>query len=351
MGMAMTPQQTAEHWRLYPVDAFEQMAPAWGALNAAGPATPLLDPAFIGCLIDHFATGVDRLAVLGDLNAPSAMILIKPVSRFSWQSFQPPQAPLGPSVARPDLDLETTLTGLFKSLPGTCCIVALTQQDPDLVPRPASTTRLQTVDYIETPRITPPPTFSEFWAARGKNLRRDLKRQRNRLARDGIAARLEIIEDATRMAEAIADYGHLESAGWKGAEGNAIHADNAQGRFYTALLESFAGAGRAMVFQYRFDGSLVASDLCIHDDTTLIILKTTYDPSLRQWSPAQLMRQEAFEWLIEGRRFERIEFYGRVMDWHRKWTDETRTLYHVNCYRWPLLARLHGRRTGPGETA
>ncbi len=348
MGTAMTSKHRPGQWHLYPVDSFDVMAPVWAALNASGPATPLLDPAFIRCLIDHFATGAERLAVLGEPDAPAVMTLVRPRNRFSWQSFQPPQAPLGPWVARPDIDLESALAELLESLPGWCWIAALTQQDPDLLPRPEPRPRLHTVDYIETPRITPPATFAEFWAARGKNLRRDLKRQRNRLAREGITATLEVIEDAARMADAIVEYGRLESAGWKAAGGTAVHADNAQGRFYRALLEAFAATGNAIVFQYRFNKSLVATDLCIHDDATLIVLKTTYDPALRQWSPAQLMRQDAFEWLIEGRRFKRIEFYGRVMDWHRKWTDETRTLYHVNCYRWPLLARLHGRRTGPG---
>jgi hypothetical protein len=29
------------------------------------------------------------------------------------------------------------------------------------------------------------------------------------------------------------------------------------------------------------------------------------------------------------------------MEWHLRWTDEVRTMYHVNYYRWPGLRRLH----------
>jgi len=58
-------------------------------------------------------------------------------------------------------------------------------------------------------------------------------------------------------------------------------------------------------------------------------------------SPTLLMREEACRSLFEGGRFKRLEFYGRVMEWHTRWTEEVRTMYHVNYYRWPGLARLH----------
>jgi hypothetical protein len=38
-----------------------------------------------------------------------------------------------------------------------------------------------------------------------------------------------------------------------------------------------------------------------------------------------------------------------VMEWHTRWTDEIRTMYHLNGYRWPVLGRLHAlaaRRSG-----
>jgi hypothetical protein len=31
------------------------------------------------------------------------------------------------------------------------------------------------------------------------------------------------------------------------------------------------------------------------------------------------------------------------MEWHLRWTDEVRTMYHVNHYRWPVLRRLHAK--------
>jgi hypothetical protein len=55
------------------------------------------------------------------------------------------------------------------------------------------------------------------------------------------------------------------------------------------------------------------------------------------------MREEVYRRLFDEGRIRRIEYYGRVMDWTLRWTDRTRTLYHVNVYRWPAIASLHER--------
>ena len=79
-------------------------------------------------------------------------------------------------------------------------------------------------------------------------------------------------------------------------------------------------------------------DLCIVGGGALIILKTTYDEAYKAVSPAFLMREQAFRQLFEKKEVDRIEFYGKVMEWHTRWTDEVRTMYHVNRYRWPAIS-------------
>ena len=55
------------------------------------------------------------------------------------------------------------------------------------------------------------------------------------------------------------------------------------------------------------------------------------------------MRQDQFRaWWDEGR-YRRIEFYGKTLEWHTRWTDTERTLYHATAYRWPWLGRAHAR--------
>jgi hypothetical protein len=81
-------------------------------------------------------------------------------------------------------------------------------------------------------------------------------------------------------------------------------------------------------------------DLCIESGDVLVVLKTTYDEKVKVVSPATLMRHEIMSRLFEEGRIGRVEFYGKAMDWHLRWTNDLRTLYHVNGYRWSGLKRL-----------
>ena len=53
-----------------------------------------------------------------------------------------------------------------------------------------------------------------------------------------------------------------------------------------------------------------------------------------------LLLGDAFEEIFADGGFKRIEFYGRVMDWHTKWSDDIRTLFHVNCARWAAVWKV-----------
>jgi hypothetical protein len=143
---------------------------------------------------------------------------------------------------------------------------------------------------------------------------------------------LAAITDPQSMYDTVKQYGELESAGWKSDSNTAIHIDNSQGKFYAKILEDFAVTNQAIVFQYRYDGTLVATDLCILDSGCLIILKTTYDENITTSSPAMLMREESFNYIFSRKLVEKIEFYGKLMDWHTKWANDIRQMYHINFY-------------------
>lgn len=328
------------HWTLLPAAAFARYRDTWQALNARAADSALLHPDFIEPLLAHFGFGGEMLAVCRDAGEPVAMTLVQKRRPGSWETFQPSQAPLGPWVSLPSLAWERSLPALLQSLPGFPMLVGVTQQDPDFYGRPNGVGRLRTLDYIQTARITVAGSFDDYWARRGKNLRHNMKRQRNRLSKEGVATRLELLTNADAVRGAIADYGRLESAGWKSELGTAIHLDNPQGRYYTAVLENFARTDGLRIYRYWFGDQLVATDLCVLRNGVLTILKTTYDEKHTTSSPAFLMRQEAFTRLFDERAVRRIEFYGKLMDWHTKWSDEVRTLYHVNCYRFAWVARL-----------
>jgi CelD/BcsL family acetyltransferase involved in cellulose biosynthesis len=339
-------------WSVVPAAEFAAHAGRWRALHATGPASPLLAVDFVEALLAVFGTGKEVLAWHGRGSDTDAMTILTPSRLGIWTTFQPSQAPVGLWLQRGAEPPGSLLRDLLRKLPGPGLMAGLTQCDPMLMARPADSATVRTIDYIRTARITVKGAggFDAYWEARGKNLRNNLKKQRNRLRQDGIETQLEIVRAPHEMAQAVADYGRLEGSGWKAAGGTAVDAANEQGRFYRAMLEAFAARGAASVYRYRVGGQLAAMDLCVEGGGCIVVLKTAYDESMaRHLSPALLMREEACRQLFEEARFERIEFYGRVMEWHLRWTDEVRTMYHLNGYRWPALARLHARARAGGD--
>jgi len=335
-------------WTLLPASQFSAYAERWQQLNTEAAKSPLLAPDFVQPLLTEFGHGKELFAYCEQDGQMQAMAIVSPRGRGVWETFQPSQAPIGMWLHRPELDLQPLLTGLMRELPGFPLSLCLTQLDPELVSRPAEAKHVRTLNYIETARITIGGSFDEYWNARGKNLRSNLKKQRAKLQKDGVTTRMQVNRAPEDVAAGIADYGRLESAGWKASGGTAIHPDNAQGRFYRGMLEAFCRCDAGRIYRYWFDDQLVAMDLCVEGADSIIILKTTYDESVpNSLSPTLLMREEACRQLFEEGRFNKIEFYGKVMEWHRRWTEEIRTMYHVTGYRWPVLLGLRDMLNRP----
>ena len=328
-------------WKLYPINRFNDYQNDWQRLNSEASASPLLSLEFVLPLLQIFGDGTETLACYEEENKPQAMAVICSRRQWVWTTFQPSQAPLGLWIQKPNLDWSYLLSTLIRKLAKHSLVLGITQQDPEITPRPKSNNKLITLDYIQTARITLEGSFEDYWASRGKNLRQNMKKQRNKLVKDGMVTRLEVCQSPTDVQQAIFDYGQLENVGWKVAQGTAIHPSNRQGHFYKIVLENFCRQGRGRIYKYWLNNQIIAMDLCVEGRDNIVILKTTYDEGLgKSISPAFLMREEEFKQLFDEQKIKRIEFYGSVMDWHTKWSNEIRTLYHVNRYRWSILPFL-----------
>lgn len=334
------PNMKQRSWQFYPFEDFDVFRKSWDALNTAGNGSPILDSTFLFLALREFGEGQKIFAVCKEGDIAIASCVLEKVRLGIWQTFQPSQSPLGAWLQRPDVEWQELLSSLARSLPGIVLAIGVTQQDPSIIAPPTQNAHIETKDYIETARVTVDGSFDDYWGKRGKNLRQNMSKQANRLSRSNVSVKYVEITDPEAVSKAIDAYGILESHGWKAKEGTAVHPDNAQGRFYRDMLKDYCRRGEGVVYQLWFDENLVATDLCIKRNGVLIILKTTHDEQQKTTSPALLMRKQAFEHLFEGGECHGIEFYGKVMDWHRKWTDDIRTLYHVTYFRFPWVARL-----------
>jgi hypothetical protein len=299
--------------------------------------------------------GDERLAVLGSASELTAMTIVVNRRPGIWETFQPSQMPLGAWVMRPGMEYVTAGRGLLRALPGWGQLLAITQQDPAIHLRPPHGPTLLTVDYIKTGWVALEGDFEGYWKARGKGLRQNMRTQRSRLARESTAARLEIVTDASKVEIVLDIYARLESSGWKGGEGTAVRLDTSQGQFYVDMLREYCAAGLGRLCVYWFGERPVAVDLHIEHGDTIVLLKTTYDESVQGLSPSSMLREDLLKLLFDERRIKRMEFYGPAMDWTFRWTDNVRTLFHVNVYRSAAVCSLRqwvrsrGRSAGTGS--
>ena len=320
-------------WRTHPASDFSSLAREWDALNQAAGGIPFLSSPFIQSALVHFGAG-DELIALRKVDGKLVCAVILGRIGFSvWRSFQPSQLPLGPFLQETGTRLsDVSIAGLFKVLPGLPLTIDLTQLDPVMVPRNDDATKVS-LDYITTAWVDIGGDFETYWANRGKNLRENVKKLSRKLAAEGLNARLEELVSPAEMRGAVSDYAKLETAGWKSAVGTAVSSETAQGRFYVDMMERMATAHRARVYRYSFGDTVVAMDLCVMHGETMVVLKTAYDERFGKLSPATLMREQIFRQIFAEGLIRRVEFYGPMMDWHTRWTEDSRKLYHVTLFR------------------
>lgn len=330
-------------WTVEPASCLLHKAQHWDELNHHAGELPFLRTAFLLPLLASFGNGDERVAwgfdAAGQLQA--AAVLTR-ASAWHWHTFQPSQLPLGAWLHRPGAELRPCLRSLLRALPGFTLSLGLTQLDPAFTPR-VEGPAMSGVDYVDTAWLAVEGDWSSYWESRGKNLKSNLRKIRNRLESEGLALRFSTVTAPSDMARAMEDYVRLEASGWKAEQGTAIDVSNGQSAFYARMLQNFAATGQAELWCLHIGDDLVAMDINLLQGRTLVMLKTAYDTAFKQYSPAYLLKQEGFEREFAQGRTSRIEFYGKVLEWHTRWTDRQRQLYHLNVDRWDWPRRWHQR--------
>ena len=193
--------------------------------------------------------------------------------------------------------------------------------------------------HARTMRVNLDTTFESYWQARPKGLRKHLRKYLKSVSDLDRPIAFRLWESPSEVVAGLKRYGDLEVRGWKGASGTAVHADNAQGRFYAEVLEDFARSGHAYVYELYFGDRLAASRLCIASDDMLVILKTTYDETLARFAPGRLLLYELLQSEFQRTRHQVIEFYTNASNATLAWASESRNVSHITLFRDPWIRR------------
>lgn len=322
-------------WFLCPAkESFGRLRSKWDELNTQlYQSHPLFDSRFIAPLIKFFSGEKTFLASYIGQDRIEGMTLVTPRRPGIWTSFLPSQQQVAPVLFTPEVYLR--IDELFSVLPGMSLSLEWLCQDPLYSPcfSTAPWTNIENSRHATTTSISLEGMFADYWSDRSKNLRRNVKRYFHRLENDNIVTKLNVVANQSSLADALAVYGNMESGGWKGQTGTAIHSNNLQGKFYLEVLKRFGSKNKALVYQLFFNDELAASRLCIANDFMLVILKTTYNENCSKYAPGWLLLRLMLEREFGRQQFKTIEFYTNASREQLGWATQSRRIEHVTIYR------------------
>ncbi|MEP7349998.1 MAG: GNAT family N-acetyltransferase [Sphingorhabdus sp.] len=127
-------------------------------------------------------------------------------------------------------------------------------------------------------------------AVRGKK-RKELRRQKNRLAEEGVLSFARFM-GATGLEEWTAEFLALERAGWKGGKGSALDCSGQTRSLFTEALQGAATRGKLERLELRLDGkplAMLVNFLCTPGSFSF---KTAFDENYARFSPGVLLQIE-----------------------------------------------------------
>ncbi|MEW6513533.1 MAG: GNAT family N-acetyltransferase [Pseudomonadota bacterium] len=319
-------------WDIKPArDAFPAFTAEWDRLNGAlYDSHPMFDSRFIGPLLEYFGDGSEFLCIHRSDGKVNGGLILTSSGWGRWTLFQPSQAQLGTLVLK-DARLLTTL---FAALPGHAWSIDLLALDPDYSPDWSnSTLPRQVAVHALTMAAEMPKGFADYWQARPNQLKQNFRRYRRRS--DTLFPERNLVSvDSPQSIEAAVDrYGELESSGWKGKAGTAVHSSNRQGIFYRKVMQLFAATGQAQVLELQLGEKLAASRLIIGNPRMAIMLKTAFDESLANVAPGRQLLNETLQRVSTRSPHQRIEFYTNATRDQSDWATSLRYICHHQIFR------------------
>lgn len=325
-------------WNVYPLAEYpNELWQDWQRLvEQHHQSNPMLCSDFVRLLVEYFA---DEIYVArGEQNHKlGALLLLEKGHRGVWRGFKPSQAQVALFVLDPDITPQLHL--MPAKCPGFCVKIDFFSIDPN-----EHSTVIKEINdkqhYATNVLLQRFTEFSQYWQQRPKNLRKNISRYFNKLDTDGCEVHYEAITTTSDIGAAVDRYGILESSGWKGKNGTALHPSNSQGQFYRTLLEQYAKRQSAVVFETYLNDELTASRLCIFCQHKFVILKTTFDESYKKYSLGKLNLYKLVEHVHQHIDCSHIDFYTNASKEQIDWSTEQRPMYNLSVFGNGVVSKL-----------
>jgi CelD/BcsL family acetyltransferase involved in cellulose biosynthesis len=135
--------------------------------------------------------------------------------------------------------------------------------------------------------------FDSYLAGLG-NMRKNLRRYRRKLENRGSVS-VELRTGATADAQFLPEFLDLEASGWKGRCGTAIANSPSTVAFYETLIRNLAAQGRWEWHVIRVGERIVAAEMAVCSQASLVLLKYTFDEDFADCRPGHLLTEEVYK--------------------------------------------------------
>jgi CelD/BcsL family acetyltransferase involved in cellulose biosynthesis len=328
-------------------DAVEPLEPEWDELARGAP--PFLQPGWIAAWWNAFGEG--ELIILS-VRRDGRLVGVLPLARrhgvlhstTNWHS------PLYGAVTEDRAAGQALAEALFQQRARRVHLNFLAGDAPfneDFrAAADASGHRLAERVVMRSPYVELTGDWETYWRSRSRNMRKGLRRRRNRLEELGeVSVEVAAGEEALgRLDEAFA----LEVSGWKGREGTAIISRPETKRFYEEVARWAAEKGTLRLATLRLDDRALAMHLSIEAGDDYFTLKVGYEAEFEKLAPSKVLDQEMIEYAFTSK-LSSFELLGDADPYKLDWADELHERIELQAFtRSPLgllegLVQTHGR--------
>ena len=186
------------------------------------------------------------------------------------------------------------------------------------------------VAMLRSPYLELNGGWDQIWGGLGSKRRNTIKRRKRRLEERG-RLELAVNRGGGDVGRLLDDALRVEALGWKGKRGTAIAADPATDRFYRRVAAAAADRGALRLALLRLDERLIAFDFSIECNEHHYLLKTGFDPDLRECAPGIVLRSMMIRRAAdEGIRW--YEFLGKEDPYKLEWTGLARERRRLHAF-------------------
>lgn len=145
-------------------------------------------------------------------------------------------------------------------------------------------------------RVSLPESLEDFWRSRSKDLRRNVRRYREKAGNRGTVT----CEIACEMQpELVNGLIALHEARWRARAQPGMIAANRSAPFLRDIAQEFARMGILRLFALRFEGELAAAIFAWLHQGTLSFYMSGFEPRFEWFSPGQLLLSECLRYSYE----------------------------------------------------